>query len=300
MKTLSVVEFNKYISKGKSKGSYEMISPTAWTVAYRRTFSDIPYSKEIYQELEKNLIKNNAPDLPDEYKFLAMAPLFEARHKLINKLVVAEENFQILDIAAGLTPRGLEMTINKNITYLEVDLPEIIRQKRLIVKEIFKRDTIHGREKLQIKVGDALNLKSLKRAVVDLNKNKSLTIITEGLLRYLNFPEKKTVAENVKALLKKFGGVWITPDIIYKGNLKPKFVENNNRVAKLTGINIEENKFASVQTAKIFFQDLGFTIESYPFTEVLNNLTSPKRLKMSPKEVNDVIETRVVFVMRLK
>jgi len=300
MKKFSVAEFNKYISKGKSKGSHEMISPTAWTVAYRRTFSDIPYSKEIYQELEKNLVKNNIPNLPDEYKFLAMAPLFEARHKLINKLVTAENNYQILDIAAGLTPRGLEMTRNKNITYLEVDLPKIIKQKRLIVKEILKRDAAPSRKNLQMKVGDALNLKSLKNAVVSLNNNKSLTIITEGLLRYLNFSEKKIVAENVKVLLKKFGGVWITPDIIFKRNLKPKFIENNTRVAKLTGINLEENKFVSVETAKTFFQDLGFTIEIHRFTEVLMNLISPKRLRMSRKDVKEVIETRVVFVMRLK
>lgn len=298
MKKLSVDEFNKYLSKNK-KGTYDAISPTAWTVAYCRTFSDIPYSKEIYDELEKNRIKSNAPDLPDEYKFLDMAPLFEARHKLINKLVLEQGYSQILDIAAGLTLRGLEMTRNEDIEYVEVDLPEIIKQKRSIVRAILKKEKITSRKNLHLEIGNALSIKDLKKAAKLFDKDKPIIIITEGLLRYLDFPEKTIVANNVKALLKTFGGVWITPDIIYKRNLSPAFVANNERVSKLTGINIEANKFSSIDAAQTFFKDLGFKIQFYGFLEVLSDLVSPARLKMSQKDVKEIIGPRIIFVMKL-
>jgi len=295
---LSVDEFNKYLSKDK-KGTYDAISPTAWTVAYRRTFSDIPYSKEIYDELEKNRIKNDAPDLPDEYKFLDMAPLFEARHKLINKLVLAQNYFQILDIASGLTPRGLEMTRNKDVKYVEVDLPEIIKQKRSIVQAILKKDNIPSRINLHLEIGNALSIKDLKKATKHFEKDKPIIIITEGLLRYFDFKEKTIVAKNVNALLKTFGGGWITPDIIYKRNLSPAFVANNERVSKLTGINIEVNKFSSVEAARTFFKNLGFKIQSHGFLEVLSDLVSPEKLKMSQNDVKEIIGPRIVFIMKL-
>jgi len=124
---ISTNDFIKHLRTTQKSSAYSSISPTAFTVAYRRTFSDIPFTKELYNELEKIRLKNNEPDFPDEYKFLQMAPLFEARHKLINKLTIDQHNFQILDIASGLTPRGLEMTADANYKYIEIDLPEIIK-----------------------------------------------------------------------------------------------------------------------------------------------------------------------------
>jgi tRNA A-37 threonylcarbamoyl transferase component Bud32 len=41
------------------QNSFEKVIPTAWMVAYRRTFSDIPFSKEIFEKLEEIRKKNN-------------------------------------------------------------------------------------------------------------------------------------------------------------------------------------------------------------------------------------------------
>jgi len=151
-----------------------------------------------------------------------------------------------------------------------------------------------------MKAGNVLNFNDLKSATKTFNKNKPITIITEGLLRYLDSREKTIVAENIKKLLKIYGGVWLTPDIIYKRNLRPDFVANNKRVAKLTGINIEKNKFKSLTEARIFFKNLGFTIKSYNFMTMLSQLKSPKKINVTQKEVINTINKRVVFVMTLK
>jgi len=80
--------------------NYEEVSPTAIATSYPRTFTDIPYEKEIY-----NWIKNNAEIKMPLYKNLA--PEIEARYKLINKLIDRSKVKQIIELAAGYSSRGL-------------------------------------------------------------------------------------------------------------------------------------------------------------------------------------------------
>lgn len=299
-KKISMMEFNKQLLAQKKINPYEVISPTAWKVAYARTFSNIPYAKKIYNELEKIRLANSEPNLPEELKFVDLAPNFEARHKLINKLLAKEKNSQILDIAAGLSPHGLELSRNEKINYVEVDLPTITKQKRQIVKIILKRDALPNRPNLHLEIGDATKITDLNKAVRYFKKKKSLTVITEGLLYYLDTSEKIQVANNIKKLLKKFGGVWITPDINYRRKMKSNFVANTIRVSAITGINLEKNKFKNIQEAKDLFDKLGFSIKVHNFMEVANKLVSPKKLKMSDAKVKEIIGPRVVFVMKIK
>lgn len=72
------------------KGSpYEKISATAWGVAYRRTFSDIKYTKEIFDELDKTVETNDPIELEymESIKKSKISPQFEARYKLISRLL---------------------------------------------------------------------------------------------------------------------------------------------------------------------------------------------------------------------
>jgi len=89
------------------KESYEKISPTAKLVAYLRTFSDIPYAKEIADESEsekafRELTEESAKSM------VRLAPYWEARYKGTNQVLTKHGITQILEIAAGLSPRGLE------------------------------------------------------------------------------------------------------------------------------------------------------------------------------------------------
>jgi len=89
---------NKQMENDQS--NFEKIIPTARMVAYRRTFSDIPYSLEIFEKLEKIRKRNNYPDIPNELKKPELAPQFEARHKLIDKLTYQTNSDQILELAS--------------------------------------------------------------------------------------------------------------------------------------------------------------------------------------------------------
>lgn len=270
------------------------VSATAWMTAHKRTFTDIPYSKEIFLELEK-LRKN---DIPEEYKTPELTPQIEARYKLINRLLKESGIKQVLEIASGLSSRGLEMTEDPEFTYVELDLPVILKQKQVIVKSIAEE-----RPKLHFTIGSALDFESLKSALKYFDKKKPIAIINEGLLRYLTMEQKVFVARYVHDLLQEFdfNGVWITPDITLKSVLNIENETTNNRIEKVnqsTGVDIEGNSFNSIDEAEEFFGQLAFKVERHPFMEVKSELVSPKKLNIADEEVDKQLEGPCVFVMR--
>ena len=292
------------INPSKNKSGYEKISPTAWGVAYHRVLSDIKYAKEIFDQLEK-LQKTTDPieiEYMERTKSSKITPQLEARYMLINRLYNENKTNQILEIASGLSPRGLEMTDgDPSLTYIEVDIPSMAECKRCLLEKLFKSNVINPRPNLYIENGDALDKESLM-AVTERFKNEPITIINEGLLRYMNFEQKAIVAKNVKVLLEKFCGFWITSDITLARILDQKDEDRINRgmVKAMSGIDVDKNVFESVEAAVEFFESFGFTVEKHSFLEVINELVSPKKLDMSSKETKELIEHPVVFVMKLK
>jgi O-methyltransferase involved in polyketide biosynthesis len=166
---------------------YKKIGATAWTVAHARSLSDIKYSKEIFREISHFMDTATPQEL--EYLETAktdnLAPMFEARYKLTNRIIDQSGIKQIIELAAGLTPRGMEYADKPDIKFVELDLPE---------------------------PGDALDLDSIIESTKHFEVSP-IVVVTEGLLRYLNFEQKAIVAKNIHQLLEKFGGFWVTPDI---------------------------------------------------------------------------------------
>ncbi|MFA6254311.1 MAG: class I SAM-dependent methyltransferase [Candidatus Paceibacterota bacterium] len=284
--------------------SFEKISPTAWGVAYHRALAEIKYAKEIFEQLEKSSL----PTDPLETKYMErtktshITPQFEARYKLINRLIRENKTNQILEIASGLSPRGLEMTDDDlDLAYVEVDILSMADCKRKLLEKLFESKIFKPRTNLCLEDGDALDVDSLLLAANHF-KEEPITVINEGLLRYMNFDQKAIVAENVRTLLEKFGGAWITSDITLARILDQADEAKINRgmVKEMSGIDIDKNVFASVEVAIKFFEGFGFTVEKHSFMEVADELISPQKLSMGPEQVYDVAGHAVVFVMRLK
>ena len=195
--------------------SHERISPTAWLVAYERTFSDIPLSAEIFQELEKIIGQTPSnPDIAriDALKSAQIAVFWEARFKIVNHTLNMQQAKQVLEIAAGFSPRGLNMASDASVTYVEVDLPELAVDKRQIIETLVDHARIPALPNFHLVEGDALNLDDL-RSATRFFADAPIAIVNEGLLGYWDRPERTTFAQNVHTLLERFGGVWITPDI---------------------------------------------------------------------------------------
>lgn len=288
----------------KKKSSHERVSVTAWRVAYRRTLSDIPFSAEIFDELQKIMRRTRSTAELEELDQLVqpdITPIFEARFKLVNRLLKARGARQILEIAAGFSPRSLEMARDASVEYSEMDLAGVMGEKRSIFEELAKQSKIPAYPNVHLNAGNALAMGDLLAAVKPFRK-EPIAVVNEGLLRYLTFEEKAIVARNVQELLRLFGGVWITPDL----SLRPQSAfglsgeerrEQFARIERITGIDVSKNYFEDEDAARAFFEDLGFRIERHSFMEIADELVSPQRLQLSNEQVETEIGRLAVVAM---
>lgn len=176
--------------------SYERISPTAWLVTYQRTFSDIPFSQEIFLELQEIIKQTRSTveieDVEKSMNFSGitqhrpepgshMGFIWEARYKIVNHLLKAYRINQILEVASGVSPRGLEMARDPSVEYVEVDLTDAIRVKKDIIKRLVAKSIVSKQPNLHLEEGNALNLQDLLRATrfFSVERHRSSEVIDE-------------------------------------------------------------------------------------------------------------------------
>jgi len=284
--------------------SNERISPTAWLVAYERTLSDIPLSSEVFHELDAIVRETRAAsDVAgvDALKAPAAAVVWEARYKLVNHLLQAHPVTQVLELAAGFSPRGLNLAGDPSVTYVEMDLPGVIEDKQRIVDALVADGAIPARPNFHLAVGDALNLADL-HAAAGYFADRPIAVVNEGLLHYLDHAQRAALAGHVRALLEQYGGVWITPDIDIQfrpgtdfGPAAGAVKERVAQVGALTGVDMLKNRFESEDAARAFFEELGFQVERHSFMEVADQLVLPVKEPLAQM----ALEHGVAFVMRL-
>lgn len=142
---------------------------------------------------------------------IIVAALIEARYKTIEQVRSQFNTTQILELASGLLPRGMLLSQNPEITFIESDLSGMIQRKQQFVQQLIgERSNLHF---LVIDATHSLNSLSLNNYF---QPNRPVTILCEGLLMYLTFAEKQQVFANVRELLQTYGGVWITSDFTTK------------------------------------------------------------------------------------
>lgn len=274
------------------KNDFESIIPTALHTLYPLSFTDIPFSSEIYSELCKF-------GFPNELKNEKITFEIEARYKLIDKFLKESNITQILELASGFTPRGLNWCLsNKNITYVEVDLPQVIEKKKKLLENI-----IDLPKNLHFVGGNALLMSDLQKSLNHFDLSKPIAVINQGLMRYLDFDEKKTLAKNIFSVIEQNNGLWITCDLT-----PAKFIQTqnknidtnyNNNLSQVTNRNNASWRFKDKQHAEEFLKEIGLCIDWHEFTESLQLLSSPEKFNLSLEETKKFLENAYVSIIKL-
>lgn len=271
---------------------YEEISPTAIVTSYPRTFTDIPYEKNIYSWLSKNCTQEVTLQK-------RLAPEIEARYKLTNKLLDKLNVNQVLELAAGYSSRGLIYS-QKGYKYVEMDLENVNKNKTALLTSISSNIP----KNLKIVSGNALRKSDFDKCLNYFNSNKPITVINEGLLRYLTFDEKKQVAQNIHDLISKCNGFWITCDVTPKKFMQSQnksLLDFNKNLNTITSRNNLNDRFEDINHIKTFFGDIGLELlEVHKFSEVKNELYSVNTLNIIDDKINQTLEDAIVVIMKAK
>lgn len=134
---------------------------------------------------------------------------------------------------------------------------------------------------------------------------KPVTLLCEGLLMYLTFPQKQQVFANVREILQTYGGVWITSDFTTKeaGRMLQKdsaLRQVNQKISSWTGRRLTDNEFENLAQAKQFAHAQGFqVVEEFSMLNVVNQLESVSALKLNLDYVREMLAAPPILALTL-
>src|SRR5579863_9870452 len=111
---------------------FQRVSVTALIPAFARgDHTSIPWAKEMLAFLRsRGAALSGGPWSEDAAR--AFAPVFEARFLAVSQAIAEKGATQVLELAAGLSPRGMDLA-RQGMMYVETDLAESMTRKREVV-----------------------------------------------------------------------------------------------------------------------------------------------------------------------
>ncbi len=238
---------------------FSSVSPSARWMILWKGHTNIPYAKEVAELLEYP--KTYIPDFKKrDFTFWTSVFGLERRYRSINQLLNDLSIKNILELSSGYSFRGLEYSLQKDIHYIDTDLPDIIATKKEFIKNL-KKDEFNYKGKLELLPLNALDRTDFIETVGRYSAGE-VAIVNEGLLMYLDKPEKEKLCSIIHDILIERGGYWITADIGLKNKETKLGFEFNDKIREFNKKhNTEDNSFDSFKEAETFFNEMGFVID---------------------------------------
>jgi O-methyltransferase involved in polyketide biosynthesis len=129
------------------------------------------------------------------------APLRESllqRHVLIDRIARSAGARRIVELAAGLSPRGAAFTRDPELTYVEIDLPVMIERKRALLARTDEGRAVLARKNLAL-VADDVRTADLREYA-----SPGTLVIAEGLLMYLDAAAQASLFARVREVASRF------------------------------------------------------------------------------------------------
>ena len=130
----------------------------------------------------------------------ALEQMLLRRHSAINHLLQGDAYKQIVEIAAGFSPRGSWLSENPAVRYIEIDLPPVIAKKRAMLSRYYRGQLVLGRANFQLRAGDITRLD-----LSDLPPEPT-AVVTEGIMMYFDRDQQIQIWSSIARTLVSRGG----------------------------------------------------------------------------------------------
>ncbi len=279
------------------------ISMTAKLSAYYRKFSDIAFAAEVStligaDQAFAEIVRNHGLE-PDKLTFYA--PMFEARYKSITQLIRTAGASQVLELASGYSLRGLDLTRDDSLCYVETDLPDVVATKLGLLDEVRRRHQIAPSPLHVVRAADALDVEQLRAATAMLDRSRPLMVFCEGLIGYLTREETGRVADNVRRLIGELeGGSWIVPDFAFKTelrNLPPERIRLREAITGVTQRQLDASAFEDADDLASFLRRHGFEAQVRSQIDETPSFSTIAALSLSPAILDRLRPALRVWVM---
>lgn len=239
--------------------NYDTISPSAKWLILMKGHTTIPFARQTAELIEYP--EKFVPDFSrKDVTFWARTLHFERRYRSIDQLLADLSIKNILELSSGFSFRGLELTKQRGVHYIDTDLPDVVATKREFTTAL-RNGHFKTEGKLELLPLNALDEKQFHEITGHFPQGE-IVIVNEGLLMYLDWDEKEKLCRIIHKILNERGGYWITADIYFKNRKKKLNLQIDPRTkAFFEQHDIENNKFESTEEAEEFFKRMGFIID---------------------------------------
>ncbi|MEM9458194.1 MAG: class I SAM-dependent methyltransferase [Myxococcota bacterium] len=136
----------------------------------------------------------------------SMRQHLEARHRLIDAVVLRLRPGCVVEIGAGLTPRAVAWAADKGVPGIELDLPGMAaaKRRRLARLPAGLQKRLEGRH--EVRALDVLAPGFGERLTARLSRYRRPVVVAEGLLSYFDAPARRQVLCGVVQALRAVGG----------------------------------------------------------------------------------------------
>jgi O-methyltransferase involved in polyketide biosynthesis len=139
-----------------------------------------------------------------------LEPALLQRHRMLDALVEEFEGKVVLELAAGLSPRGSRFSSNEDLHYVEVDLAPVLSVKRALLARTVQGQEVALRENLEFVAGD---LRSMDLAGL-VPPGEPVLVIGEGLFMYLSADEQRSLWRRIADLIAGRAGSQLAFDLV--------------------------------------------------------------------------------------
>jgi len=128
------------------------------------------------------------------------------RHAFIDAVLRSARPARVLELAAGLSRRGVTMSADPAVEYIEVDQPSVMAAKQALLARTDPGRAVLARPNLRMTGADVLCAPLDELVPPD---GRELAIVAEGLMMYLDADAQRALARAVATRLGDAGGVFV-------------------------------------------------------------------------------------------
>jgi len=128
------------------------------------------------------------------------------RHTLIDALLRLSGTRHVLELAAGLSRRGVTFSADPAFDYIEIDRPSVVAQKRQLLERTTAGQAALARTNFHLIGGD------VKTVLLDQlcpPNGEPLSVIAEGLMMYLDADAQRSLGRSIADRLGQGGGTFV-------------------------------------------------------------------------------------------
>ncbi|MBR6012669.1 MAG: class I SAM-dependent methyltransferase [Selenomonadaceae bacterium] len=229
----------------------------------------------------------------------------EIRYSSLNNFIESENYKNVLDLGCGVSPRCL-YTAKKEINYTGTDLKDVVNVLNVYAPNFLKDDM---KKYVRFVTADASNRNEMINSAKEFNGK--ICIVEEDLLMYLSRDKQKAMLKNIRDILKKNGGCFVTSDFvageifmsiaknIYGDEDALTLAKETQKIYEdISEMFFNETMFKSKEEAVKFIEDAGLKIEMRPIFSGTPNIRSIRDLNNRDIEnINAMTQQKLLWII---